>query len=413
MDDREPRWTAGGPDVDLADPALYADDGYQALWRKARENHPIAWTESPRVGGLWSITGYAAGSRVVKHADAFSSAQGMRLGGSAAAVRAAAGRMLVVSDGEQHRRIRTAFSAWFTGRAVASLRDRLETHVDELVRRLAAEHRVIDVVTELATAIPTFVLFEMLDIPASDREELAGITAAAFDDADESDAGAARRAGAHARVFGYFDQLLRRRRKEPGQDILSSLASADTGGKRLTDPEILLNCDGLMNGGLETTPHAISGATLALARQRDAWERLKADPGSVDGAVDEILRFTSPGMHVMRTATEDVEIDGARVRAGDRVVVWLPSCNWDESVFPQPDRLRFDRRGGPHLSLGAGPHYCIGAVLAKMELRCWLEAMLRHVAAVEVAGSVARQASTFLNGLSRLEVTLAVDGRAG
>ncbi|MBM9510737.1 cytochrome P450 [Actinacidiphila acididurans] len=405
MNDREPQWTAGGPDIDLADPAFYTGCDYPAVWQQARRSHPIAWSRSARAGDFWSVTTHALGSRVAKQSALFSSARGMRLGAAEAGVGAAANRMLVVSDSDAHRRIRSALSGWFTGRAVAALQDRLAAHVDELVRTLVERGTPIDVRTELAETIPTWVLFEMLDIPGPDRAELAGLTGAAFDETDLSEAAAARRAGAHAQIFGYFHQLLQRRRAAPGSDIISSLAVADGEGKRLDDVEILLNCNGLMNGGLETTPHAVTGAVLAFARDPRAWRRLAAEQRLIDGAIDEILRVTSPPMHIMRTATADTELGGATIRAHDRVVVWLPSCNWDESVFDDPRTLSLDRQGASHLSFGAGPHYCIGAVLARMELRCWLRAMLRYVERIEVTGPVRRQASTFLHGLSELKAT--------
>jgi len=177
----------------------------------------------------------------------------------------------------------------------------------------------------------------------------------------------------------------------------------------MSDDEVILNCDGLVNGGLETTPHAISGAILAFAQHPEAWRRLKEDPELIDTAVEEILRWTSPAMHAMRTASADTVIGSARIRVGDQVAVWLPSCNRDESVFPDADRFLIDRRPNPHLCFGAGPHHCVAALLARVELRCLMAAMVRLVASIEVAGEAVRQRSNFLNGLTRLDVRMTAE----
>jgi cytochrome P450 len=261
-------------------------------------------------------------------------------------------------------------------------------------------------VGELAVRLPTWAVFELLAVPAADRDELARRPAAAFDDADETPAGDRGRAAAHAAIFGYFTDLVRRRRAAPGDDVVSALLRADVSGRPLSDEDVVLNCDGLLNGGLETVPHAVSGALLALAGQPDAVRRLAADPGLLGPAVEEVLRWTSPAMQAMRTATADVALGPATVRQGERVVVWLPSANRDESVFPDADAVRLDRRPNPHLAFGAGPHHCVGAGLARLELRCLLAALTRLVAGVEVVGTPVRRPSSFLHGLARLDVRL-------
>ncbi|MEU1736933.1 cytochrome P450 [Streptosporangium sp. NPDC020145] len=406
MSRRSPTWTAGGAGLDIADPLLYVGDRHLDVWREARRTHPIAWCESERAGGFWSVTTHRLGGQVVKHPGRFGSALGMRLGGNEAAVKAASGRMLVVSDGTEHRALRAAHSTWFNGRAVAALQPGLERMIDDLVRTLLERGEAFDAVRDLAVAIPTWLLFEMMGVPPDDRDELARFIAVAFDDTDPGPAAASARTAAHAGVFAYFADRLEEGRNAPGDDMVTSLAQAAVNGRPLSDEEVILNCDGLMNGGLETTPHAMSGALLAFIEHPGAWRRLKEDPGLIDSAVEEILRWTSPAMHAMRTAMTDSTLGAARIREGDRVVVWFPSCNRDEEVFPEAGRFLIDRRPNPHMSFGGGPHYCVGAALARIELRCLLRVLLRRVAAVEPAGEAVRQRSNFLNGLERLEVTM-------
>lgn len=404
---RSPTWSVTDPDTDLADPHFYASGPHTEAWRLARRVHPVAWTESATAGGFWSVTGHREGNRVLKDSRNFISAAGMRLGADPAGVAAAADRMLVVSDGAAHRRLRAAHASWFTPRAIEALCSDVVARVDQALVALLERGEPFDAVAELTVKLPAWVLFRMLGVPAEDWDGLAALAAAAFDDAQAGPAAAAARLEAHTGILGRFVQLVDLRRDEPGDDLVSSLAQAVVDGRALTDDEVILNCDGLVNGGLETTPHAASGALLAFARHPEQWRRLKADPGLLERAVEEILRWTSPPTHAMRTAAADVTVGRALVRRGERIVVWIPSCNRDEEVFPEADRFLIDRNPNQHLSFGGGPHYCIGSALARLELRCFLTALLDRVESIAVVGEIARQASNFLYGHSRLDVVLA------
>jgi cytochrome P450 len=406
MTDRSPRWTVTGPGEDIADPLFYTGTRHLEVWREARREHPIAWTESARVGGFWSVATHDLGNQVLRNPKTFPSGQGMRLGGNPAAVRMASGRMLVVSDGDVHRGLRAAHSTWFTGKAISVIHPDLDRTVESLLRGILAQDAEFDAVADLSVKVPMWVLFEMMGVPDADREALAALTATGFDDSDESPAGAQARATAHTAIFAYFMDLLYRRKARPGTDIVTSLVQARMNGRPLSEEEIILNCDGLLNGGLETTPHAISGALLAFSQYPGEWSRLKKDPQLVDSAVEEILRWTAPPMHAMRTAAESTTIGAAEIRPGDQVAVWLPSCNRDENVFTDPDLFLIDRKPNPHICFGVGPHYCVGALLARLELKCFLTALVRLVASVEVTGEPSRQRSNFLHGLTRLDVRM-------
>jgi len=409
MIDRSPRWTAASVDEDITSPDFFTGNRHFEVWQEARRTHPIAWVQSGRVGGFWSVTSHDLGNQVLRQPRIFTSSQGMRLGSNPAGVRAASDRMLVVSDGDVHRGLRTAHSSWFNSRAISAFHPDLERTVDVLLRGILARDGTCDVVEELGVKLPTWVLFEMMGVPGVERDELVQLTATAFDDSDDSITAAQDQIVAHTAIFAYFVDLLGQRRAHPGTDMVTSLAQACMKDRSMSDDEVILNCDGLVNGGLETTPHAISGAILAFAQHPEAWRRLKEDPELIDTAVEEILRWTSPAMHAMRTASADTVIGSARIRVGDQVAVWLPSCNRDESVFPDADRFLIDRRPNPHLCFGAGPHHCVAALLARVELRCLMAAMVRLVASIEVAGEAVRQRSNFLNGLTRLDVRMTAE----
>ncbi|ATL25310.1 putative cytochrome P450 hydroxylase [Streptomyces formicae] len=410
---RTPRWTAGRVAADLADPYLYTDETHLEMWRQARAAHPVAWTESELAGGFWSVVTHAEGSEVIRRPTSFVSVQGMRLQANPAGVRAAAGRMLVVSDGAEHRRLRGVHQAWFNARSVAALVPTLGARVEERLDALLARGTTFDAIAELTAEVPRWALFDLLGVPDEDQDELARTMEEAFDDSDPGPAGEAARTAAHTRIFGHFGDLLDLRREEPGDDIVSALAQAAPDGVPLTDDEILLNCDGLMNGGLETTSHALAGALLVFARRPDVWRRLREDPGLIDTAVEEILRWTSPALHALRTAAEDTVLGDVRIAAGDRVAVWYPSCNRDEKVFADPDTFRLDRRPNPHIAFGGGPHYCVGATLTRLEVKCVLAAAVERVAEIEVEGEAVRRPSNFLQGLSHLRIGLTADRRPG
>lgn len=406
---RGPQWIAADMDEDIASPGFFTGNRHLEVWRNARRIQPIAWAESGRVGGFWSVTSHALGNQVLRDARTFTSAHGMRLGARPGGVQVASDRMLVVSDGDVHRRLRSAHFPWFNSRAVSALVPDLECAIDSALRKILAQNRTVDVVEELAVRVPTWVLFEMMGVPEGDRDELLQLTEKAFDDSNDGSKAVQDRTLAHAEILAYFSDLLTQRRACSGPDMVTSLAQACVQGRNLSDDEVILNCDGLVNGGLETTPHVISGAILAFAQHPAEWRRLKENSGLMDTAVEEILRWTSPAMHAMRTASTDVVIGPARISRGDQVVIWLPSCNRDETVFTDPDRFLIDRQPNPHMCFGAGPHHCVAAMLARVELRCLMGALTRLVADIDVTGQIARKPSNFLNGLTRLDVRMTAE----
>jgi len=401
-------------DLDLTDPATYRGTDYLAVWRAARRDHPVARLDSPRHGPYWSVTAYHPAQQVLEDTDRFVSSKGMRIGGDPAAVAAAANRMLVVADGPDHTRVRAAHAPWFTSQNVSALSDVLHRYLDALVAPMVTGEPE-DIVDALADAVPTRVMGEMLGTDPEDTDRLSRFVRAAFDETPGPEDAAARltRTAASLQVFSYFANLVQSRRAEPGDDMVSVLMRPLGQNSPLSTEEVLLNCDGLVNGGLGTSRHAISGTLLAFASHPAQWTRLQEDRSLLPSAVEEVLRWVSPPMHIMRTADTDVALGNSHIAAGDRVVLWIPSCNRDESVFADPDAFRIDRRPNPHLSLGAGSHYCIGAVIGRMEIRVLLRVLLDRVARMEICDTPVRSASAFLNGLDRLQIALTPIGNVG
>jgi cytochrome P450 len=401
---RDPVWS---PDAsDPADPAFHASADRFAEWRRARRDHPVAWTRSDAYGEFWSVTAHGPAREVLQNPQQFTSTEGMRLGGNARAIAAASGRMLVVTDGAAHRRLRAAHTAWLSTSTLDRMRADIEADVDTLLTTLVAGGD-FDAVGDLGAVTARLVLARVLGIPRRNRDELSRLTDAAYATNVAQEA-----AGAHGELLVYLYELVEQRRTDPQDDFVTALTRTTLDGRALTDDEILLNCDGMLSGGLETTPLAVAGAVIAFARDPDCWRRFRSAPELLESTVEEVLRWTSPPAHVMRTAVADVPLGEAVIRAGDRVVVWIPSANRDDAVFPDAERFVVDRAANPHLSLGGGPHVCVGGVLARLELRCVLAAMARRVSSIAVTGREAYRQSNFLHGHEVAEVTVVADRSA-
>nr|WP_240955656.1 cytochrome P450 [Micromonospora sp. HNM0581] len=195
------------------------------------------------------------------------------------------------------------------------------------------------------------------------------------------------------------------RRRQPREDIATRLVQAQEDG-RLTEEEAMLFFDLLLLGGNETTRHGAVGALLALIAHPEQWATLRREPALLDSAVQEVLRHVSPSRHVLRSVTTDIELYGQTIRAGEQIVIWHSSANRDAAAFDRPDEFRLDRDPNPHLGLGSGTHYCVGASLATLELRLTLEALSAMVGSARVLEPPVPLASTVINGFKQAMVEL-------
>jgi cytochrome P450 len=396
--------------ADIADPNLYGAGDALGTWAYLRATTPVFWNELPDGDGFWAVMTYRPALEVYRQAHLFTSERGMRVGAEPTAMGAAAGRMLIVSDPPRHTALRQLMSPAFRPVAVTALESALRSAVSTLIDRAVAG-RSVDFVSDVAAILPAAVICDLMGVPAADRDFMIDMTSRAFGasvgkEAQTGPASGMDRAEAHAEIFLYYTDLIEQRRRRPGDDLVSRLIRGDVNGRRLTDEEVLLNCDGLITGANETTRHAMVGGLLALIDNPAEWRRLRAGEVDLDRAADEILRFTSPAMHVKRVAKADSEVGGQRIRAGESVAVWNPSANRDETVFPDPDRLDLARTPNRHLTFGHGPHTCLGAMLARLELRVLLEGLRDRVTRIEQAGPAERLYSNFIWGFGRLPVTL-------
>ncbi len=401
-------------DLDLTNLDFFVSGDPHAVWRELRANDPVHWTERHNRRGFWSITKHADAQRVYRDPATFSSQGGIALGFADAPdpdqprMQFGFGQMMITTDPPRHGRMRQMMNRRFTPRALAPLEPHVRAITAEIIDGVIERGRC-DLVVEVAAKLPTAVICEMLAVPREDWDlmfALGNMTLGNQDPEYQID-GSAQKTGARAQmeIFNYFMKLIGERRANPGPDLVSALVHGEIDGDRLGDIEVLFNCFLLILGGQETTRNAITGGMNELMRRPDDRERLLRDPSLMGPAIEEILRWTSPITHIMRTATREVEIRGKRIRQGDRVVIWNPSGNRDEEVFSDPYRFDIQRHPNDHIAFGYGEHFCLGANLARVELRIMLDALLRRMPDMAPAGPVERLRSNLLAGIKHLPVT--------
>ena len=215
---------------------------------------------------------------------------------------------------------------------------------------------------------------------------------------------------ARREIRDYFEGLIAERRREPRDDLVSDLLAATVDGEPLSDEQLLSFCELFIEAGNETTRNAISGALLAFCEHPEQWDRLRAHPELLPDAADEILRWVSPISHFTRVATEDVEVHGTTIRAGEQLALYYASANRDEDVFTDPFAFRVDRRPNPHVAFGFGEHFCIGAHLARVEIELVLGHLLGRVERFEAAGPVVRLSSAVNGSIKQLPIRLRAAG---
>jgi cytochrome P450 len=413
----------------LADPALYTEGVPHKQFAWLRRSAPVSWvrevdlvrrardgSESVRRGsGFWAVTRHADVVRASRATDVFSSgAKGAFLPDPATPEQLARTRQLLVNmDAPDHTRLRRVMTAGVNPRVVRAVTEGIRVNAERLVAEVVAAGE-FDVVADLAAELPVTVLADLLGMPRADRNLLVrwSNTLVGFDDPEYGggDVDAYRRTFAES--FEYATAMAAEKRRNPDDGMVSVLVNGAAGGQALTGPEFCQAWMLLIVAGNETTRHAISGGLAALAEHPEQTARLCADPDLVPTAVEEILRWVTPIMQFRRTAVADTELGGQLIAAGDKVVLYHVSANRDEDVFTDPFTFDVGRDPNQHLAFGIGPHFCLGATLARTELAILLRMLLPHLSRFEPAGPAVRLASNFVNGIKSMPARLRPAGPA-
>ncbi|MCX7620346.1 MAG: cytochrome P450 [Acidimicrobiales bacterium] len=378
--------------VPLTDPAFYADDPYP-LFARLRAEAPIAWNEEL---GFWALSKHADVLEVSKDPYRFCSGRGILLMDLRRELPDVPGALLYV-DPPEHGRYRRLVQPAFAPSKIRALEPVIRQRARVLLDHVSPNEPV-DVVEALAVPFPLLVIADMLGVPERDWPDMRRWTDAlielATEPSEENNAIAAEMAT-------YFLERIAERAVDPGDDLVSTLATVTVDGEKLDEAELMMFCGQLLVAGNETTRNLISAGLVALAEHPDQWERLVADAELISRAVEELLRWTTPVISFMRTATVDTEIGGLPIAEGDHLLLLYASANRDEEVFgPTADQLDVGREPNAQLAFGFGEHYCIGAALARLEGRIMLEELLQRFRRVEPAGPVTRLASTVIAGIT-------------
>jgi cytochrome P450 len=392
--------------VDLSDPDLYAYGDPHPIWHEMRRRCPVHRQTLADGRSFWSVTRYADVNDVLRDHTRFTSARGTLLS-ILGAQDPAGGQMMAATDPPRHTAMREPMNRVLSHRALK----RRAPQVRMIVHRMLAPlltGRPWDLAVD-AAGFPMAFTGTLMGLPEADWPRLARRTTTAIAPGDpEFGEGSPHAAlvGAHHELFEYFSEHVRARRPDtgPDQDLVDFLLTMQAGGRPLRHDEIVYNCYSLLLGANVTTPHAIAATVLALVEHPEQYRRLLADPGLVESAVEEGLRWSSPANHFMRHAVGDVSVGGTRIGAGEAVVAWLGSADRDVEAFADPYRFDVGRSPNRHVAFGFGPHYCVGAPLARIALRLLFEEIVRVVEEFEVVGPVTHLRSNFVAGIKHLPV---------
>ncbi|GAB2658856.1 cytochrome P450 [Saccharopolyspora gloriosae] len=390
-------------EIDLTDPQTFLDLDPIDMWRRFRAERPVHRHRA--IGGapgFWAVTRHADLMSVYRDNKRFTSERGNVLATLLQGHDSAAGKMMAVTDGPRHKAIRKlvleSFSPRVLKHVVGGIHERTRALLDQ-----ALELGSFDFATDVADHVPIGTIGDLMDIPQADRPPLVRWNTLTLS-RHSSDEAAEDELMARNEILMYFSDLARRRRRKPGEDVISALATGLVDGEPLSEDEIVFNCYSLILGGDESSRMSSIGAVKAFSEFPEQWRALKAGEADVESATEEVLRWTTPAMHFGRRALQDVPVGDQIVEAGDVVTLWNSSANFDEAVYTEPERFDLARESNKHLAFGFGPHFCIGAFLGRAHVGAMLEGLRDRVADVQVAGEPKRLYSNFVHGFSSLPV---------
>ncbi len=404
------------PDFDsfnLVSPLDYAERGYpHDIWTWMRANDPVyRWTDTEGVP-FWAITRHADITTLGKRPTQFTN--GPRLVISHLPDPAEPNEFpptLIQLDPPKHGVYRRLISDRFTPRALERFHVDIEEIGKEIVESLIAEGNEgeCDFVEAVSAPLPIAVIAWMLGLPKSDwkllfdwTNRIIGAQDPAFQVEGKTSDQAAQ--DTMTELFMYFTELLAEKRKHPADDLVTLFSQMEVDGKVIPEIDILAWCLIIVIAGNETTRNATTGGMLAFIENQGELRRLQAEPSLLSSSIEEIVRWTTPIIHFARTATEDFELRGKKIQAGDTLALFYPSANRDEEIFEDPFQFRIDRNPNRHLGFGVGEHFCLGAHLARLEMTVAYKYLLPRIEEVELAGKVDRLHSSLVGGVKHLPI---------
>ena len=384
------------PDVDLADGNFYADGGAREAYRWMRANEPVFRDRN----GLAAAATYQAVIDAERNPETFSNTGGIRPDQPGLPY-------MIDMDDPSHLLRRKLVNAGFTRKRVMDKAAGIGTLCDSLIDAVC-ERGECDFVRDIAAPLPMAVIGDMLGVLPAERATLlkwsddlvCGLNSAA----DEATLAAVMEA--FAAYSAYATETIEKRRAEPTDDLFSILVNSEVDGQRMDDQEIIMETLLILIGGDETTRHTLSGGTEQLLRHQDQWAQLVADSDKVPGAIEEMLRWTSPVKNMARTLMRDIDFHGTSLREGEKMLLLFEAANFDESVFGDPENFRIDRNPNSHMAFGFGTHFCMGNQLARLELNTMLRKLLQRLPDLRLVDDSALplRPANFVSGLEAMPV---------
>ena len=401
--------------VDLSDSRSYVPGVPHAWLAHLRRHDPVHWQDEAGGPGFWVVTRYEDCVTVNRDYERFSSAvRGTMPFEMPDEDVAQQSLMMLNMDPPLHTRYRRLVNKGFTPRMVRDLEANIHRVTDVIIDQVI-EKGEADFVTDLSAELPLQVIAELLGVPQDDRHRMFEWSNRMVGNEDpEYQTQAEEALVAAMELYAYAAELFAIKRIDPHADLMSVLTTVEVEGEQLSEMELELFFLLLTVAGNETTRNLMSGAMDTFFQHPDQWQRLLDDRSLVPRAVDEMLRFVSPVMNFRRTAMCDVTLSGTEIKAGDKVVFFHASANRDEDVFAEADTFDIGRDPNPHIAFGGGgPHFCLGANLARMEIRVMFEHLLDRMPDIRRRGDLQRLQSQFINGVKHLPVAFTPASRVG
>jgi cholest-4-en-3-one 26-monooxygenase len=399
-------------DINLLDRDVFARGIPHEWFTYLRNNAPVYHHPEPNGPGFWVITKHADVDAVGRDPHTFSSDQtrGGVIGLENQEIEVDFGgtKLMLMMDPPEHTRQRKLVNRGFTPRMINALEDHIRELTAEIVDRAMARG-TCDFVVDVAAELPLLVIAELIGVPVEDRHKIFDWSNRMVGSEDPEYSVSMEQANeARIEMFLYANQLAEQRRKEPREDIITTLLGAEVDGDQLTEMEFNLFFMLLSVAGNETTRNAIAHGLNAFLEHPGEYDKLTQDPsGLIGSATEEILRWASPVMYFRRNVTHDTELRGQKLAAGDKVSIWYVSANRDEEVFTDPFRFDIQRAPNNHIAFGGGgPHFCLGSSLARMEIHVLFEELARRVPALQSVGAAQPLRSNFIGGIKHLPVEL-------
>lgn len=390
----------------LHDPDLYAHGFPHERFRQLRDHQPVSHHGHPdSERGYWVVARHADVQAISRNPVLWRNAPAPFVEVPAGSPSEPEMDLLINLDGHDHVQMRRIVNKGFSPRRVAELQDKLRARVDAIIEGLRGRTSA-DLVHDLALWLPLHVIADMVGVPETDRAKVFAWTEKTFgfDPALTME----ERNQAMGEMFAYADNLSRQRQEHPRDDMLSLLLSAEVEGHRLTQFQVSTFFMLLQNAGSETTRNLITTGTLALIEHPDQLATLRGDLSALPVAIEELLRYVTPVMYFCRQAAEDAELGGCSLPAGERVLLSYPSANRDERAFEDPNTLDLTRQPNEHVAFGAGgPHFCLGASLARLEARTMFEQIVSRFEGLDVDGDpseMPRVHSNLIDGFAELPI---------